>query len=189
MVGHKFIVLDQSVLGDMSLYNAVVPLGDGDLDRVLTSFGRVADSVDSGFLKVVVFAVVTYGNKVVVVEKGGETVLGFGKGCRGISKFSLCRSSMLEQLYEELDCYIPGKAYGVIPIGAVYSDHREYDAGSVGFLFRVVLRRSLRARKVVGKACRVCMRGLEEIERVDLHGWSRLIYDVLSLRVRMGVPR
>lgn len=177
----KILGINTAILPEIATMNAISPIaGMAQLDGLLSRHANYVqpDKISpEAYIKVVTFAVVKHRNTILVALQEGVPVLGFGRVCH----FSQERAGqsmtglIIEELYGELDRYIPATSYSCRLSGLILCDDRPYDRNSLGIMFIADLAAPIEAKTVAGKPILLC--DANGIDEGALRGWSRLIYD------------
>ncbi len=156
-----------------------------DLDQIEERL-RKSGFIDPGdnhqrFLYVVAFAVMTVGDRVLVVEKSsGKRVLGFGRPITWRSDIVGYnrRSFILQTLYDELDIYVPGCKYTIRQIAFIHDPEHEY--ASLGCIFFMELEDELQKVTVGDRLLR--LERVEALKKSAFTGWSAMILNYISVK-------
>ncbi len=182
----KNIVISRNIFRELDLKRIYPLISYDELDNVLSKYAAVED-LGAGDIKMVSFAVVTYGDRILAVNKGSELVLGFGRivSVGQEHKSQSLKGHIVDALYEESDIYLPNKAFNTEVIGLIASGDRAYDRTSLGCLFNIELLSPIVDESVGQKKLR--MLNVGDVDPLRLRGWSEVIFRYFPERKYLAV--
>ncbi|MBA4349507.1 MAG: hypothetical protein C0415_05925 [Thermodesulfovibrio sp.] len=157
----------------------------GQLDSILGSYAKTCHlkDIEHDQFRLVAFAVVMHGSKILVAKRHGEMILGFGG--QVIVKQEMVGQSIkahvITTLHQEIERYIPETPYRINIQGLIYCERRDYDRQNIGCLFLAETLEPIKPKVVDGKV--ISMYEIGSLDESSLKGWSAIIHQHFLERV------